>query len=965
MSMIESEISRFFKFFFGQQGRDTRQLHYGWWEGADRTPIPGLASVPVALTLSKLKVAYGAALHKGSGHAALHICLNTTSLTGRRTENIKSVNVLCCDIDRDLDREEVRGIKDKYDCQLIVESSPRRYHFYWKVSRSIPLERWSKYQIGLAEKLDGDFQLRIVTSTIRVPGFPRITKSGEEFTPHVVYFDESGALSEEQLVRKWPWLPQAITDGESRLASLSAKNAKISKGLLEEIEKGLKTTGDSSSVGGLAEKIPVGERNAALFNVVKSAVVSGATAEDAASVGALLNNALALPLDEREVHATVKSAVRSGVGKLEKDKEKKVKQEEAMQGLLNGGTHEGHTNGHDKETNPEAPVGGSKATGPGSRKEKFGDNPWVQPAPESLQDAASQLVDQVWNGDLLRCLKLLQMCRSVKSYHLFAEWFTELFTGKGECLGGGWFDKSGPFIVIGGENLWNEKVQVGTWCEAETFHSFVTWFLHALQKKIHLVKSPKKLGIKEKLPLRLRREIFEVVTIFKDKPVKDFEESCFARVTQRRSIGTIYQPRQPEWFITFQNGTLDLRSGCGSGGLAGFSEEPNAPLKHSHPIQARYSLSAAALITGMVSDAELESKAVGGHVWRDREFIRRLFGTVCPVFSRYLQDWLPQDPITWLCLCRFFGYSMTTGVQQQAMLYLYGPGGAGKGSLMRVIEGLLGPLHTTVNFYAFDGHSFEFSKTWNKTLVSVREIEATPKQAAGIFSKMKHISGGDTVSFERKHQHPFDDQFIGKIVMQGNKLIQYEDAGGALERRLHPFCFEGRFSDKSGVNPSMEILKSEASAVATLCAYLWGYAYVGGSDLPFKLGGSVAGELGKEKVLSGLNIVGWFIKKFCRLERGAQVLVEDLDKAIRAVAADRGIELPEMLHGTTKGIIEHLKRELPTAKFSKHLCRDRKKVQNQSGKRGFLGVFFDENAFLDQFSHVFDHDFFSDDSVLE
>lgn len=84
----------------------------------------------------------------------------------------------------DLDGTPISGIiTHSTPPHIVVESSPGRYHAYWKV-KGVPLEQFSKYQKKLALALGGDPVVSDLARVMRVPGFAH-WKSGTPFISRI------------------------------------------------------------------------------------------------------------------------------------------------------------------------------------------------------------------------------------------------------------------------------------------------------------------------------------------------------------------------------------------------------------------------------------------------------------------------------------------------------------------------------------------------------------------------------------------------------------------------------------------------------------------------------------------------------------------------------------------------------------------------------------------------------------
>lgn len=129
----------------------------------------------------------------------LHVCLNRTNLKTRKSADIVSARVIVAEIDREMSLADLRSLQEKYLPGLIVESSPGRFHLYWKIGSEVGLDKWKQIQLALSSLLGSDPSLSQVTHTIRVPGVWRV-KNGFKIMPRIVFLDPNHIeLTEESL----------------------------------------------------------------------------------------------------------------------------------------------------------------------------------------------------------------------------------------------------------------------------------------------------------------------------------------------------------------------------------------------------------------------------------------------------------------------------------------------------------------------------------------------------------------------------------------------------------------------------------------------------------------------------------------------------------------------------------------------------------------------------------------------
>ena len=254
----------------------------------------------------------------------VHITLNQTNDSGRKNADIIACRVFCVDLDYVLDRSVIDAWVKDYAIEMVVESSPGKYHLYWACDPSIRFEDWVKVQTALAGFFEGDLNLRSLCKTIRVPGFQRITKTGEVFVPHVVH-----CLPPRIAIKAAPEVrPAFLTDdlfaqsldiASQRMAADKREQKKLSKQVKQRLaspntERSQRSALDAPGIG----------RNTTLYNLVKDYVLNYKNTENdmcedfAQGYGLQVNAEFSEPLDNAEVEQTVRSAYGAALAVIER-----------------------------------------------------------------------------------------------------------------------------------------------------------------------------------------------------------------------------------------------------------------------------------------------------------------------------------------------------------------------------------------------------------------------------------------------------------------------------------------------------------------------------------------------------------------------------------------------------------------------------------------------------------------------
>jgi len=112
--------------------------------------------------------------------AGIFWMVNAGDLTGRKARNVQRIRALFVDLDG-APLEPVKA--SPLAPHAIVESSPGRWHAYWRVS-DCPLAVFPAYQKALAARFNSDPQVCGLPNVLRLPGF--LHRKRKPFLSHIV-----------------------------------------------------------------------------------------------------------------------------------------------------------------------------------------------------------------------------------------------------------------------------------------------------------------------------------------------------------------------------------------------------------------------------------------------------------------------------------------------------------------------------------------------------------------------------------------------------------------------------------------------------------------------------------------------------------------------------------------------------------------------------------------------------------
>lgn len=282
---------------------------------------------------------------RGEAGVTLHICLNRNNLKGRRLRDMVAPRVWCVDIDTQTDMETLQAWCTEAKVHMAVESSPHKYHLYWRCTSEVPLGVWSEIQRGLAHKFGGDMSLGSIAKTIRVPGIPRITKQCLIWIPRVVFVVDAAPLGYVEMMTEIPDLADNIEEAKKEAD-------KMHRAITRSIKTG-KFTNSATKHG----------RNVTLYEAVKAWTAEhGGTFEEVYRWGVATAQKIAdsdrhatHPFAPEEVHRTIESAYGAGIDYREWKEERRMENTQKLEELLAEAAETqvngvGHGDGHEEGT---------------------------------------------------------------------------------------------------------------------------------------------------------------------------------------------------------------------------------------------------------------------------------------------------------------------------------------------------------------------------------------------------------------------------------------------------------------------------------------------------------------------------------------------------------------------------------------------------------------------------------------
>jgi putative DNA primase/helicase len=243
----------------------------------------------------------------------------------------------------------------------------------------------------------------------------------------------------------------------------------------------------------------------------------------------------------------------------------------------------------------------------------------------------------------------------------------------------------------------------------------------------------------------------------------------------------------------------------------------------------------------------------------------------------FLSELWPEDNDCLETLQEIMGYVLAGGTSLQKIFLIVGPKRAGKGTVARVLEGLLGRSNVAAPTLSSLATNFGLSPLIGRPLAVVADARLSPRtESHVVVERLLSISGEDSLTVDRKYRDPWTGRLPTRFLILTNELPRLTDASGALASRFVVLVLKRSFYGAE--NPSLtEELLDEASSI-----FLWA---LDGLDRLFTRG-RFAEPLASQEALRRLedlaSPIGAFIRSRCVVDGTQRVTCDDLWEAWKA-----------------------------------------------------------------------------------
>ena len=150
---------------------------------------------------------------------------------------------------------------------------------------------------------------------------------------------------------------------------------------------------------------------------------------------------------------------------------------------------------------------------------------------------------------------------------------------------------------------------------------------------------------------------------------------------------------------------------------------------------------------------------------------------------RFLEELWGDDREAIETLAEIMGYVLSGDTSQQKIFMPVGPKRSGKGTIGRVLTGLLGAHNTAAPTLAGLTTNFGLSPLVGKPLAVVSDARLGSRADSMIaVERLLSVSGEDSITVDRKYREPWTGRLPTRFLILTNELPRFTDSSG----RSHP-----------------------------------------------------------------------------------------------------------------------------------------------------------------------------------
>lgn len=172
----------------------------------------------------------------------------------------------------------------------------------------------------------------------------------------------------------------------------------------------------------------------------------------------------------------------------------------------------------------------------------------------------------------------------------------------------------------------------------------------------------------------------------------------------------------------------------------------------------------------------------------------------------FLDSSLPGDTTAHAFLQEWFGYVLSGRTDHQMMASLVGASRSGKGTIVRVLEAMLG-VGNTIGVTLTDlASEYGLGGLIGRSLATISEPKWASRAAGEVVEPLLRITGNDSVRANRKYQQPWTGTLGVRFMILSNETPRLINRSGALANRMTHVRFGVSFAGREDIGLEERLL---------------------------------------------------------------------------------------------------------------------------------------------------------------
>lgn len=277
-------------------------------------------------------------------------------------------------------------------------------------------------------------------------------------------------------------------------------------------------------------------------------------------------------------------------------------------------------------------------------------------------------------------------------------------------------------------------------------------------------------------------------------------------------------------------------------------------------------------------------------------------------WMKFLNQLWPDDQESIDTLAEIIGYLLTDDTDQQKAFMLIGPKRSGKGTILRVLQSIVGNKNTSSPTFSSLGTQFGIQPLIGKRVAIISDARLSHKtDQTAIAENILRITGEDSLSIPRKFMEDWQGKLPTRFVVATNEIPSFSDASAALASRFIILKFTQSFYGFEDFTLTDRLLDELPSIMHWALDGLERLRARGRFVQP------VSGRDMVDELESSTSPIGTFVEDECEISEGASVLVSELYARWKTWCDSEGRLHP----GTAQSFGRALQAFCPTVSVSK------------------------------------------------